>query len=390
MLYMWGRVIVTALALAIGGCGATSLATVTPGKPVAARSHAEPQLALTRVRTANSPAQPVTDVILVTLGVKHDHVVAAGSHRGWPEAITQPVAWSPDGRWIAFARTTSGQQHDARGYPILHDDVFIVNADGSGLRQLTHTGDAWNPVWSADGREIVFARASYYVSVQHQTEGITASMWTVHPDGTGLRQLTPVVAGQDDQPGSFSPDGRWLAFTRTEPSPPTGLLPNTSSVYLLELSNGIVRKLASQASDPAFSPNGKWIALSSTRAHNGTDRAGEDATAYAGELYLVDLTGKHWSRLTDTSGIDEDYPSFSPDDKRIAYVRVDSIGSATFSDNYHHTIFEINIDGSCPTRLRDDLKDTFEYYAPAWRPGRSLTGAGPLRCPRSSSARTGH
>jgi Tol biopolymer transport system component len=385
---MWGRVIVTAVALAIAGCGATSLATVTPGKPVSARSHAEPQLAMTRVRTANSPGQPVTDVILVTLRVKHDLVVAAGSHRGWPEPITQPVAWSPDGRWIAFARTTSRERHDARGYPIVDSDVFVMSADGTGLRQLTHTGDAWNPVWSPDGREIVFARARFYVSVARQAEGITASMWTVHPAGTGLRQLTPTVAGQDDQPGSFSRDGRWLAFTRTEPSPPTGLLPDTSSVYLLDLANGSVRKLASQAGDPAFSPNGRWVALSSTRARNGTDRAGEDATAYAGDLYLVDLTGKHWRRLTYTSGIDEEYPSFSPDGKRIAYVRIDSIGSATFSDNYHRTIFEINIDGSCPTRLRDDLKDTFEYYAPAWRPGRSLTGAGPLRCPSPSKART--
>lgn len=387
---MWGRLIVTALALATGGCGPTSLATVIPGKPVAAGSHPEPELAMTRVTTGTSLAQPVADVILVTLGVKHDRVLAAGSRRGWPAAITQPVAWSPDGRWIAFAGTSSGRQHDARGYPIVHSDVFIVSADGSGLRRLTHTGDAWNPAWSPDGSEIVFARARSYVSVARQTEGITASMWSVRPEGSGLRQLAPTVAGQDDQPGSFSPDGRWLAFTRTEPSPPVGLLPNTSTVFVLELASGRVRKLASQASDPAFSPDGKWIALTSTRDHDGTHVASEDATAYAGDLYLVDLTGKHWRRLTYTRDLDEEYPSFSPDGERIAYVRVDSIDSARASDNYHHTIYEINADGSCPTRLRDDLTDTFEYFAPAWRPGRSLTGMGPLRCQRSNSARSTH
>ncbi len=376
---MWCRLILTAIALTVAACGASSLATVTAGKPVAAQSHVEPQLALTRIKTAASPARPTTDLILLTLGAKHDLVVSAGSLRGWPSPITQPVAWSPDGRRIAFARLTSRGLKDAHGYPYQHCDIFIVNADGSGLHRLTHTGDAWTPVWSPDGREIAFARAHFYVNASKQTEGITASMWTIHPNGSDLRQLTATVDGQDDAPGSFSPNGRWLAFTRTEPSPPVGLLPNTSSVELLDLASGAVHQLASQSSDPSFSPDGDWIALTSTRDHNGTHRAGEDATAYAGELYLVELTGKRWRRLTSTRDIDEESPSFSADGMRIAYVRIDEISTPQVSDSYHHTIYEINADGSCPTRLRDDLTDTFEYNAPAWRPGHSVRDSGRLR-----------
>ncbi|MDQ6805816.1 MAG: hypothetical protein M3065_12800 [Actinomycetota bacterium] len=117
-----------------------------------------------------------------------------------------------------------------------------------------------------------------------------------------MRQLAPTVDGQDDQPGSFSPAGRWLAFTRTEPSLPIGLLPNTSSVYPLRTADGATRKLANQASDPAFSPNGTSLALTSTRDHHGTRLAGSDATVYAGELYLVDAAGQRWRRLTYTRG----------------------------------------------------------------------------------------
>jgi Tol biopolymer transport system component len=48
--------------------------------------------------------------------------------------------WSPDGTTIIFTRVEAGQEHG---------DIYIVNADGSGLFQITDTGDAtqadWNP-----------------------------------------------------------------------------------------------------------------------------------------------------------------------------------------------------------------------------------------------------
>jgi Tol biopolymer transport system component len=364
------------LFLAVAACDATPGVGGVPGAlrmsghRVVAPMLLRPQLAMARLRTANSPSKRVTDLIVVKLGAKHDRVVSAGS----------AAAWSPDGRRIAFGRVTSRERRGPHGFPYVNHEIFTVNANGSGRRQLTHTSDAGTPVWSPDGREIVFSRERFYVSSSQQTWGITASMWAIHPDGTGLRRLTPTAAGQDDEPGSFSPNGDLLAFTRTEPAPPDGLVPNTSSVYLLNLRNGNARKLTGQSSGPSFSPDGRSIALSSTIDHNGTHQTGEDSEAYAGELYLVDLTGHRRRRLTRTKEIDEESPSFSPNGKRIAYVRTDSIQTATADDNYHHTIFQINPDGSCPTALRDDLTDKFEYFAPTWRPGNSQTESGPLRC----------
>jgi Tol biopolymer transport system component len=374
-----GIALALALALAASGCGATSSATITPGTPLTATSHPGPQLAIVRLRTfASGPG--LNDLVLAAIGNKHDVVLSAGSRRTRFQPTNGPVAWSPNGKQVAFARFTSGALHDAHGYPYIHTDVFVVNVNGSGLRRLTRTNDAVEPVWSPDGSEIVFARDHLYVSSAKQTEGLTGSMWTVRPNGTGLRQLTAAVAGQDDVPGSFSPDGRLLAFTRVVAPPAVGIIKGNESVDLLDVSHGTVRRLAGQASDPSFAPDGRTIATTSTRDHNGTRQVGEDSTAYAGDLYLVDLSGRHWLRLTATHNIDEAYPTFSPDGQRVAFQITEDLNTSHSYDSYHDAIAEVNLDGSCRTTIRDDRSDILEYSTPAWRPGASQTDMGPLKC----------
>ena len=71
-------------------------------------------------------------------------------------SATDP-AWSPDGRKIGFTRREDVGEYTTYS----EDDVFVMNADGGGQRQLTkevlgvHAGQ---PEWSPDGQEIVFMR----------------------------------------------------------------------------------------------------------------------------------------------------------------------------------------------------------------------------------------
>lgn len=96
-------------------------------------------------------------------------------------------AWSPDGQWLAFTRNPPGP-----GVPL---SLYVIRADGTGERTVFTQDrddmrggdpelypDGWpaSPLWSPDGRRIVFTK--------HFQTGNT--LWIVNADGTGLRLLS--------------------------------------------------------------------------------------------------------------------------------------------------------------------------------------------------------
>ena len=121
---------------------------------------------------------------------------AEGSLAGKPENIYESSQEmsdfdvSPDGKQFAF---------DSRGGA--QDDIFVVQSDGKGLRQLTD--DAYrdrHPVFSPDGRRLAF----------HSDRSGRYDIWTISTDGSGLAQMTKTTGDTIIEP-LWSPDGRRLA-----------------------------------------------------------------------------------------------------------------------------------------------------------------------------------
>ncbi len=99
---------------------------------------------------------------------------------------------SPDGQWLAFDTLPPGE------------DLYLVRADGSGLRQLTRDEHRDRiPRWSPDGRLLLF-----YSNRSGRYEA-----WAVPPDGSRVEQLTRST-GQVPTYCIWSPDGRRLACSR--------------------------------------------------------------------------------------------------------------------------------------------------------------------------------
>jgi Tol biopolymer transport system component len=273
------------------------------------------------------------------------------------------VSWDPDGSRLAFGGGTGEQQGGVDD----ESDIYLVDADGSGLERVTELDDAGDPLFSPDGETIVFSRVSF-----DGGEAPRAALWSVRADGSGLAQLKDAKPWRIDGAGSFSPDGEAIAFTRSELDPES--FDATTSIQIVGADGSDERQLIGRGSDPAFSPDGERIAFVSDRDENGRLCYG-DRCFIARELYVAAADGGKPERLTQTKELNEASPSWLPDGSRIAFQRGEQ-----FQNAESMSILEMNADGSCTREILASADPGPWYAGPAWRPSNPSDGGGGLNC----------
>lgn len=154
-------------------------------------------------------------------------------------------AWSPDGTKILFA-----SDRNAKYGPGQYLEVYTMKTDGSQVTRLTNNDDGvdYYPAWSPDGTQIAFTS----VRATNPTNYFQAlDIWIMNADGSNLRNLTN--SGYGDASPSWSPDGKQIAFITDRGRPSN---PYAWEIWIIDVDGSNPRPVTHGGSEtgPAWKP----------------------------------------------------------------------------------------------------------------------------------------
>jgi Tol biopolymer transport system component len=168
-----------------------------------------------------------------------------------PNYESHSASWSPDGSRIAFmARTASIGMSETK--------IYLIDDNGSNLTQLTDNSE-WDsfPAWLPNGNDVAFIS-----TFRSPSDSYCSDLFIVNVDGSNLRQLTHLEAPSLISP-AWSPDGSKMAFSYREN--------DTYAIYVMNSDGSNISRLTSPTSHaifPRWSPDGMQIVFSATVTNN--------------------------------------------------------------------------------------------------------------------------
>jgi Tol biopolymer transport system component len=289
-------------------------------------------------------ANGILQIFTARADLTHARQVTHGdSNSGWP-------VWSPDSRHIAF----DGDAADPdRSDDIAINDVFTMRDDGTRIQNLTGgVGFAGDAAYSLDGRTIAFEtdRGDY--------PALQGIYLMDARDGGHKRRVTTIPGdGWFDGSARFSPDGRWVVFTRFF-TPPGGA--EVSDLYVVRLDGSGMHRITPHGMHPgdaAWSPDGNLIVFEADLINGRGDAwlVRPDGTGFRNLTFRPPEPG-HWDGFSD--------PVFSPDGKLVLLVHGlhDDDGSGTGG------LATIRVDGSDLRYVGDGRGEEHQAdWGPTWR-----------------------
>jgi Tol biopolymer transport system component len=243
--------------------------------------------------------------------------------------------------------------------------LFRINSDGSGLRQLTHLRfrgstipGAEQAVWSPDGKRIAFD------SDYGATKDRVIALYTIRPDGTDLERL-PIPLGRFILASAYSPDGKLLSFDWAGSTDPTDQ--DQQGIYIGSPDGTGLRRLTridlptAHVGRTNWSPDGQWLAFAQSTGPP------ESSTESVIVTMRPDGTGRR--ELTQWA-LNANNPKWSPDGSRIAFNSYNGPGP---HPGESANVFTMKPDGSGVVQLTHYQGGTRNAYLGGWSPdGRQL------------------
>jgi len=223
------------------------------------------------------------------------------------EATSFYASLSPDGQTIYFSSRRTGAF-----------EIYSIDINGKDRNRLTNgIGSLYGPELSPDGEWVVFAKSG-------------DGLWVMRPDGKNPHRLTD----RDDIDPTWSPDGSKIAFASSRAG--------QRQLFIMDADGSNIQQLTdlnNMGGRSTWSPDGKWIAF--YRGPQGDHN-----------IYIVNVETKEVTRLT--NGGDNLGPSWSPDGNWIAFT--------SFRDG-NNEIYVMHPDGTAVTRLTDN---NISDWQPRW------------------------
>ena len=256
------------------------------------------KLYMTRAVGDSAWSPDAKQVAFITNISGRNNLWIVSSESGWPTQLTVSnqrqisPAWSPNGRWIAYASDHDGDEQW---------DIFLVSPANGQVTNLTNTPQISeeNPVWSPDGNFL-----AYMVKPKD------SSTFEIEVMEAPTKKVSHLTSNTPKELGNFGPiwsrDGKSIVYTQQNA---TG---KDSNIFIATVAGGKAINLTPHEGEHNFSanhisPDGKTILITSN-AHNGYDNVG-----------LLDIATKQITWLTNEKW-EMSAGNFSPDGKRLTWT----------------------------------------------------------------------